>query len=186
MKKLICGFIISFCCFSCFSNVILKGTISGLTPVFQNHYYSIDEQKTSKLEFNFDPFAGLELSALWETKSEDSTSFKMIYGIDIGFEVTAIYIDAVIGFNKILTELNNCNLELSVVGLIGPAMNGLTFFNTGVEANLYFVPKIRKGFFGGVGISDKDLLKLPFYENNFFNIFNFNMIKVNLSCGIML
>lgn len=189
MKKWICSLILLLCCFNVFSNAILKGSVSGLAPFFQNDYNNFDEQNSSVFNCDFCPITGLELSALWEFKSKEATSFKMICGLNFGYEVTAFYLDGVVGFNKILSDMKKCNLELSVAGLVGPAMGlfyGIMYLDFGIEGNLYFVPKSRKGFFGGIGLSDKDLFKLSLYENNSYSILNFNMIRINLTCGIML
>lgn len=187
MKKVICSLILIFSCFGAFSGVILKGSISGLAPTFQNDYNCFDEEQPSSFDFMFCPLTGVEISGLWESKSDEETPLKMIYGANFGYEVTAFYLDGVIGFNKVLKELNNCNLELSVAGLLGPAMGlfyGIMYLDAGIEGNLYFVPKDRTGFFGGIGISDKDLLEIAFYKNYGCTLQNFNIIKVNLTCGL--
>ncbi len=168
MKKLIIGIIFACVCFSASASVFVQ-TDANVCGAFIIHRHDcFDEIQKNVFDSEFNTFNGCSVASGWEFNSKETdASLHCFTGFDAGFDYYGFSLMPVLGINWTCLKLGNCNMELSGTAAAGVTAGifGDYYFTSQVSLDLIFCKNSRKGFYGGIGVTNLNIPDGKYYKD---------------------
>lgn len=186
MKKIIISLVLTGLCFSAFANIFIQQDVKGVGSFFDIDHDCFDLETPDSFSTNFTALAGSCITAAWEFNSKDTEApVHFFAGFDVGIVYVGGSLAPVAGLTWDLAKIGNCNLSLMASVEVGGAfaLLGGIFLLEQNNLDLIITPKDRRGFFGGIGLTNINMPDLRIYHDYGYTLTNMGYFGGRILAG---
>lgn len=186
MKKILLFCLFFGLSFGAFSKPIIQMDYDGigLFSQYDNNIFDTANPPVSSMFFS--PMSGLNTAFLWEFNNKQSENFHLYTGLELGLAGMGIPLSVVFGGNLKLADLGNMNLEMNSSiqsGVILDIIMGYLYYYSKANVDFVVMSNKRKGFYGGIGLSDYIIPDLNYYVGYGLDTFFVNYFGLRFVAG---
>lgn len=185
MKKILVSLLVLLSSSGLFADIFVQQNVTA--PTLCNDLYLDWDFMFDNVNFYdnlyFSPVDSLSLGVFYEFDS--GSTVHPFAGGEMGVYYYGFGILAGGGANITLVHADNFNFELNCSGNAGYLLDlfGGSHLITKVDCNFLFMPESRKGFFGGIGISNKNIIDMDIFWSQEIFLNMHTTLGFNLSAG---
>ena len=165
MKKLLVALFTITLATSAFAEIIIQADLPILGGVMSTVYKPELGYDQAPVEFaRYDDAGSFGAGVMWEFNSREEMKIHPFVGLSVGLSYWGFPLTGVGGLNIGLFNFGPFASELQTTLEAGPLVElwgSLDFFSQ-ISVDMLFMPKSRRGLFGGIGITAQNIIDVDF------------------------